>query len=107
MGAVLLVFGALFFFVFAVLAGRAAADFASCITQFPTPGFMKTCVDAMNAMWLDQVAEGIGGVGAILGFVLLILGIVLEPERPVTVTYPPPAYATPPDGSQPYGPRLP
>lgn len=112
-GVVLVVFGILFFFMFAVAAGQAASDFMNCLNGFPSYpsfGFPTACTNAMNAMYFDQLMEGLAGLGTLLGVVLLVVGLVLQPERPVPASmpsYPPPIYGPPPGYVPPQGPQSP
>lgn len=112
-GVALLVVGVVLFFAFVVAASQAAADLMNCLNTTPTYpmyGYPGTCANAMSTMWIDQAMEGVGGIMALVGFVLLILGFILEPQRPTPFAvpyYPPPVYAPPPSYTPPQGPQPP
>ena len=109
-GAATMVIGVAVFFVALVGASQAIAAFGNCLNNFPTYPMFGTpaeCANAMASLSLFQGLEALGGVLGVVGFVLLIVGIVLQPGRPgVTPMYPPPVYA-PPYPPPPQGPSPP
>ncbi len=98
-GAATLVIGIVVFFVAIVGAGQAAAAFLNCFSGYPTPPIYtvpNACTNAMGAMAMYQGLEVLGGVLGVVGLVLLVIGIALQPEgRAPTPMYPPPVYAPP------------
>ncbi len=115
-GAVLLVVGVIVFVLCAVEVGQATTDFLNCMNGigYPYPGPYPTvptaCSAAMGAMVLYGTLEWIGVLVGAVGFVLLLVGIFLEPPRPAVVPppyyYPPPVYPAPP-AYPPQGPQTP
>lgn len=91
--------------------GQASAAFLNCTNGFPTDpmfGFPAACTNAMGAMVAYQGLEWLGGVLGLLGLVLLVVGLVLQPEGPAAMTYyPPPVYGPPPGIMPPQAPPPP
>ncbi len=101
-------------FAFGVMGvGRATTDFMNCLNGFPTQptfGYPTSCVNAMNAAATWGLVELLGGFLGVAGFLVLIVGVLLNRERPAPVyapVYPPPAYAPPPVYAPPPGPQNP
>ena len=112
-GGALLVLGVVVFAIAAVGAAQAASDFGNCLNGFPsnpTFGFPSACADAMGSLWLYQGIEAIGGLLALGGIALLVIGLILPPTRPAPAsmpTYPPPVYGPPGVYTPPQGPPPP
>lgn len=112
-GLAVLVVGIALFAAAAVQVQQAATAFMNCLANFPSGpigGFPSSCVDAMNAAATWQLVEGLGGILGLVGFILLLLAFILEPERPAVAYgpyYPPPVYAAPPAYAPSQGPQTP
>lgn len=101
-GAALFVFGLVIYVVFVVAATQATTDFMNCLSGNPGYPLPSACTSAMSAMALYGSLEWVGAAFGLIGFVLLVLGLVLPPERPTvppSAFYPPPGY--PPPGPPP------
>lgn len=105
-GAGLVVLGIALFMVSVVQVAQATTNFMNCLNGAPTSGVPAACTSAMTAVVLFGSLEWFGFILGIVGAVVLIVGFVMEPERPVVapVYGPPPAYyaaaAPPPQGPQ-------
>ncbi len=109
LGAALLVVGVVVFFAGLGGASQVATDLVNCgtLSGFQVP---SACANALGALWMYEAIEGTGGIFGIVGLILFIVGLTMEPERPVPVaapyyvppTYPPPpSYAPPPNPPSP------
>lgn len=94
-----LIAGIVLFVVAEVETSQQAIAFANCYGGMPPfGGYPTTCTDALNAMALWQGLSLIAAVVGVLGLILLVLGLVLQPEGvfagpPYAPQYPPPVYA--------------
>ena len=83
---------------------EASANFMNCTAGFPMPEptFPTACLDALNALGAYEMLSGFGGLVSLVGFVLLLVGLVLQPARPVPTALPgyPPSERTPPASPQ-------
>ena len=100
-GGALLVVGVVVFGMSLAGAAAATTNFMNCMAGSPplTPTLPNACTDALNALAMYGTLEGVGGMLGLVGFVLLLVGLILEPARPVSTPfpgYPPPAWAPPP-----------
>lgn len=78
--------------------GQASAAMFNCFGGTPVYGFPSACTDAANAFYLGEFVTGLAVAVGVVGIVLLILGLVLQPEGMrlgpwVMPQYPPPVYA--------------
>ena len=112
-GVALLVVGLVAFVIALVGVSQATADLLSCMNGVPfnpSPFVPSACSNALAAVSLYDGLELLGGVVGVVGFVLLIVGLVLPPERPALAPmpyYPPPVYGAPPGHSPPQTPQPP
>ncbi len=113
-GAVLLVVGLVVFVVCVVQVAQASAAFMNCLNGnpigYPYGSVPTACTDAMGTMILYGTLEWVGFLLGIGGFVLLLVGLLLQPPRPEFAPpsyYPPPAYIPPPAAAPPQGPQTP
>ncbi len=111
-GLALLVVGLVVFVIALIGVGQATADFLNCMNGLPANPFLpvpSSCSNAMAAITLYEGLEILGGIVGLVGFVILVVGLILPPERPVLAPmpyYPPPVYGAPP-GYPPPGPQPP
>ena len=114
-GGGVLAVGIILTIIAALQQAAASAAAMNCFVGSPTYGFPSTCADAYSAMYLWEAVTSLSVVVAFVGLVLLILGVVLQPEGartgpPYAPWYPPPVYAPsypPPVYAPPQGPRTP
>ncbi len=114
-GLAVLLVGLVVFAIAAVGAGQAAAAFAGCMNGYqpnpfnPTPYVPPACSNAFGAIAMYGGLEVLGGALGFVGVIILVIGLVLQPERPMPAAmpyYPPPVYGAPP-GYPPQGPQAP
>ena len=94
---------------------QAIAATFGCYGGYPVYNYPPGCAEAQAALTLWQFVTSVGGVVGVVGFILLILGLVLPPEGarpgpPYMPMYPPPVYAPqypPPTYAPPQEPRTP
>ncbi len=112
-GAIVMIVGVVVFAFGAVGVGQATTDFINCLNSFPTQpifGYPTACVTAMNAVATWELVEALGGFLGVVGVVVLVVGALLDRERPAPVyapMYPQPGYAPPPVYAPPQGPPNP
>lgn len=110
-GAALLIVGIVMFAFAWVGASQAAISFTNCLmSNPPTSTFPTACTEAVNAIAMYTTLEAVAGLLGLVGFVLLLVGLLLEPPRPAFFPmpgYPPPAAAPPPGYSPREGPPPP
>lgn len=64
----------------------------------PVYGYPATCADAMSALYLWETVTSLAVTAGVAGFIILLLGLILQPEGvrlgpPYAPQYPPPLYA--------------
>jgi hypothetical protein len=112
-GAASLALGVVLFGLGVFEQAQASAALASCYVNPPMYGYPTACTDAMNALFVWGSVMSLAGVVGVIGFVLLVLGFLLQPEgmrAPYVPHYPPPVYAPsypPPVYAPPEGPKTP
>ena len=112
-GLALLILGIVVSALAVVGSGQATEQFMGCLNGVPSNpigGFPAGCADAMNALVVYSGLEYVGGIVGLVGLVLQVLGIVLEPVRPVPAwvpNQPPPVYGSPYGHAPPQGPQGP
>lgn len=113
-GVATLVLGIVIFAVCTFAISQAAADFMSCVGTNPYQGTPPAaCLSAMSTMVLYGALEWIGIIVGVVGFVVLLLGVLLEPDRPTMAPpyypsqVPPAPYYGPPPVNPPQGPQTP
>ncbi|HYM39231.1 MAG TPA: hypothetical protein VEY12_03665 [Thermoplasmata archaeon] len=112
-GVAVLVLGLVVFVIADLGAGQAYSALVGCLNGFPanpTYPMPPACSDAMRAIAMYGGLEIVGGILGLVGIVLLVIGLVLPPERPVPAVmpyYPPPVYGGPTGYTPPQGPQSP
>ncbi len=106
--------GIVVFVVCVAEVAQASTDFINCMNgnpiTYPYGSLPPACTAAMSTMLLYGSLEWIGILVGIGGFVLLLVGLLLQPPRPEYAPpgyYPPPAYVPPPAAVPPQGPQAP
>ncbi len=105
-----LIAGVVLFVVCAFAVNQAALDFMNCVGGTPYSGTPPAaCLSAMGSMVLYGSLEWVGILIGVISFVVVVLGLVLQPEQPTMM--PPPYYApqyyAPPPAYPPQGPQTP
>ncbi len=94
---------------------QAIAATIGCYGSYPIYGYPAGCAEAQASLALWQIVTSLGVIVGVVGFTLLVLGLVLQPEGvprmpPFMPMYPPPVYAPqypPPAYFPPQEPRAP
>ncbi len=108
-GVAVLVVGVVIFAICVIAVNQAATEFMNCVGTTPYYGTPPTaCFSAMSSMVLYGALEWIGIIIGVVGFVVLLLGLLLQPEQPTTAPpYYAPQYYAPPPAWPPQGPQTP
>ena len=109
-GVMTLVASVVIFAVCAFESSQAANQLFSCQPSNPyNAPLPPECMSALGTMILFGMLQWVGIIGGVVGFVVLILGLLLQPEQP-TMAPPPyyaPQYYPPPPVYPPQGPQTP
>ncbi len=119
-GATLLIVATVLFAIALVTSQSASATLASCVAS-PSIVPPDACARATDALVTSVSLETLSGFAGLVGFVLLVVGLILEPERvpagpmpgdlppqpPSAQAVPPPGYWPPQDPMPPQRPPPP
>lgn len=108
-GVAALIVGIVVFAACAFAVSQAATDFMNCVGTNPYQGTPPTtCLTAMGNMVLYGTLEWVGIIAGVVGFIILLLGLLLPPEQPTLAQpYYAPQYYAPPPAYPPQGPLTP
>ncbi len=109
-GVATLVVGIVIFAVCAFAVSQAATDFMNCVGTNPYAGTPPSaCLSSMSSMVVYGALEWVGIIVGVVGFVVLLLGLLLQPEPPAIAppSYYAPPYYPPPPVYPPQGPQTP
>ncbi len=109
-GVATLVVGIVIFAICSFAISQAATEFMNCVGTNPYAGTPPSaCLSAMSSMVLYGMLEWIGIIVGVVGFIVLLLGLLLQPEPPAMAPppYAGPQYYPPPPVYPPQGPQAP
>lgn len=113
-GVAMLVVGIVIFAACSFAVSQAATDFMNCVGTNPYAGTPPSaCLTAMGNMFVYGMLEWVGIFVGVVGFVVLLVGLLVPPEHPTFAPPPyypsqyPPQYYAPPPAYPPQGPQTP